>query len=183
MKYHRFITIILVFFTISLLTSCGGHKFGDQRKMEANVKDRVRKNIEEGKGVRFGSISPKSGVFNFSTSNPLWRATIESLSFMPLSSADYGGGIIITDWYSSGDSKNEEIKITVRFTSNEIRADAVQIFLHKRICKVDQACKIVQIESEIKNSLKMKILKKAALLEKTKPKDFERNSKAPVKVR
>ena len=50
-------------------------------------------------------------------------------------------------------------------------------------CKVDQACKIVQIESEIKNSLKMKILKKAALLEKTKPKDFERNSKAPVKVR
>ena len=183
MKYHRFITIILVFFTISLLTSCGGHKFGDQRKMEANVRDRVAKNIEEGRGVRFGSISPKSGVFNFNTSNPLWRATIESLSFMPLSSADYGGGIIITDWYSSGDSKNEEIKITVRFTSNEIRADAVQIFLHKRICKADQACKIVQIESEIKNSLKMKILKKAALLEKTKDKDFERNSKATIKVR
>ena len=183
MKYQRFIPIILVFFTISLLTSCGGHKFGDQRKMEANVKDRVRKNIEEGRGVRFGSISPKSGVFNFNTSNPLWRATIESLSFMPLSSADYGGGIIITDWYSSGDSKNEEIKITVRFTSNEIRADAVQIFLHKKICKINSGCKISQIESEIKNSLKLKILKKAALLEKTKDKDFERNTKAPVKVR
>ena len=183
MKYHRFITVILFFFTVSFLSSCGGHKFGDQRKMEANVRDRVAKNIEEGRGVRFGSISPKSGVFNFNTSNPLWRATIESLSFMPLSSADYGGGIIITDWYSSGDSKNEEIKITVRFTSNEIRADAVQIFLHKRICKVDQACKITQIESEIKNSLKMKILKKAALIKKTKPKDFERNSKAKIKVR
>ena len=182
MKYQRFIAIILLFFTI-FLSSCGDHKFGDQRKMESNVKDRVRKNIEEGRGVRFGCISPKSGgVFNFNTSNPLWRATIESLSFMPLSSADYGGGIIITDWYSSGDSKNEEIKITVRFTSNEIRADAVQIFLHKRICKVDQACKIVQIESEIKNSLKMKILKKAAFLQKTKPKDFERNSKADIKV-
>ena len=182
MKYQRFITIILVFFTI-FLSSCGDHKFGDQRKMESNVKDRVRKNIEEGRGVRFGSISTKSGgVFNFNTSNPLWQATIESLSFMPLSSADYGGGIIITDWYSSGDSKNEEIKITVRFTSNEIRADAVEIFLHKRICKVDQACKITQIESEIKNSLKMKILKKAALIEKTKPKDFERNSKADIKV-
>ena len=182
MKYHRFITVILVFFTVSFLSSCGGHKFGDQRKMEANVRDRVAKNIEEGRGVRFGSISPKSGVFNFNTSNPLWRATIESLSFMPLSSADYGGGIIITDWYSSGDSKNEEIKITVRFTSNEIRADAVQIFLHKRICKVDQACKITQIESEIKNSLKMKILKKATLIQKTQPKDFERNSKADIKV-
>ena len=181
MKYQRFIPIILVFFTI-FLYSCGGHKFGDQKKMEANVKDRVRKNIEEGKGVRFGSISPKSGVFNFNTSNPLWQATIESLSFMPLSSADYGGGIIITDWYSSGDSKNEEIKITVRFTSNEIRADAVEIFLHKRICKVDQACKITQIESEIKNSLKMKILKKATLIQKTQPKDFERNSKADIKV-
>ncbi len=165
MKYQRFIPIILLFFTI-FLSSCGDHKFGDQRKMESNVKDRVRKNIEEGRGVRFGSISPKSGgVFNFNTSNPLWQATIESLSFMPLSSADYGGGIIITD------------------TSNEIRADAVQIFLHKRICKVDQACKITQMESEIKNSLKMKILKKAALIEKTKPKDFERNSKAKIKVR
>ena len=71
--------------------------------MESNVKDRVRKNIEEGRGIRFGSVRQKSGVFNFNTSNPLWRATIESLSFMPLSSADYGGGIIITDWYSSGD--------------------------------------------------------------------------------
>ena len=151
--------------------------------MEANVKDRVRKNIEEGKGVRFGSISPKSGVFNFNTSNPLWQATIESLSFMPLSSADYGGGIIITDWYSSGGNENEEIKITIRFTSNEIRADAVEIFLHKRICKLNQACKITQIESEIKNSLKMKILKKAALIQKTQPKDFERNSKAEIKVR
>ena len=182
MKYQKFIPFILVFFTI-FLSSCGGNKFGDQRKMEANVKDRVRKNIEEGRGVRFGSISPKSGgVFNFNTSNPLWRATIESLSFMPLSSADYGGGIIITDWYSSGDSKNEEIKITVRFTSNEIRADAVEIFLHKRICKLNQACKITQIESEIKNSLKMKILKKATLIQKTQPKDFERNSKAEIKV-
>ena len=181
MKYQRFIPIILVFFTI-FLYSCGGHKFGDQKKMEANVKDRVRKNIEEGKGVRFGSISPKSGVFNFKTSNPLWQATIESLSFMPLSSADYGGGIIITDWYSSGGNENEEIKITIRFTSDEIRADAVEIFLHKRICKVDQACKITQIESEIKNSLKMKILKKATLIQKTQPKDFERNSKADIKV-
>ena len=183
MKYQRFISIVLVFFTI-FLSSCGGHKFGDQRKMEANVKDRVRKNIEEGRGVRFGSISPKSGgVFNFNTSNPLWRATIESLSFMPLSSADYGGGIIITDWYSSGSNENEEIKITIRFTSNEIRADAVEIFLHKRICKVNQACKITQIESKIKNSLKMKILKKAALIQKAQPKDFERNSKAKIKVR
>ena len=135
MKYQRFIPIILLFFTI-FLSSCGDHKFGDQRKMESNVKDRVRKNIEEGRGVRFGSISPKSGgVFNFNTSNPLWQATIESLSFMPLSSADYGGGIIITDWYSSGDSKNEEIKITIRFTSNEIRADAVQIFYTKEYVK------------------------------------------------
>ena len=181
MIYPRFITVLLLFFII-FLSSCEGHKFGDQRKMESNVKDRVRKNIEEGRGIRFGSVRQKSGVFNFNTSNPLWRATIESLSFMPLSSADYGGGIIITDWYSSGDKKNEEIKITVRFTSNEIRADAINIFIHKRICKINSACKINQIESEIKNSLKLKILKKAALIQKTQPKDFERNSKADIKV-
>ncbi len=170
MKYHKFLTVILILI-MTLISSCGDHKFGDQRKIKHNVKDRVKQNIEEGKGIKFGSLQAKQGKFNFNTSNPLWRASIESLSFIPLSSADYGGGIIITDWYSSGENKEEEIKITVRFISNEIRADAIQIFLHKRLCKVNTACKISEIESEIKNSLKLKILKKAALIDKQQQKN------------
>ena len=180
MNYHKFFIIFLILL-ITSITSCGGHKFGDQRKIKHNVKDRVKQNIEEGKGIKFGALKEKAGKFNFNTSNPLWRASIESLSFMPLSSADYGGGIIITDWYSSGENKEEEIKITIRFISNEIRADAIQIFLHKRLCKVDTACKIREIESEIKNTLKLKILRKAALIEKQQQKDsFERTGAKPL---
>ena len=166
MKYHRFITIILVFFTISLLTSCGGHKFGDQRKMEANVKDRVRKNIEEGRGVRFGSISPKSGVFNFNTSNPLWRASLEVLDFLPLTTVDYSGGMIISDWYNDGLNKNDSIKITIRFLSNEVKTNSLNIVVHKKTCITQNQCLVKKISSQIEDELKISILKKAALLEK-----------------
>ena len=178
MKYHKFI-VVFVILLITSLTSCNSKV--DQRKMKHNVKDRVKQNIDEGRGIRFGSIIDKPGTFNFNTSNPLWRASIESLDFMPLSSADYGGGIIITDWYSSGKNENEEIKITIRFISNEIRADAIQIYLHKKLCKPNMACKISQIESEIKNSLKLKILKKAALIQKQQHLDsFEKTGSKKI---
>ena len=56
---------------------------------------------------------------------------MDKLSFAPLSVVDYGGGIIITDWFSNEES-NEEIKIAVRFLSNEIRSDALKIIIHKK---------------------------------------------------
>ena len=53
-----------------------------------------------------------NGTFDFATSNELWRASLDTLDFMPLISADYGGGIIITDWYSEN-KPNESIKVTI----------------------------------------------------------------------
>ena len=63
----------------------------------------------------------------------MWRASMEKLSFAPLSVVDYGGGIIVTDWFSDNNS-NEEIKIAVRFLTNEIRSDAIKILIHKKTC-------------------------------------------------
>ena len=64
----------------------------------------------------------------------MWRASIEILDFVSLSSADYGGGIIITDWYNEGD-ENSSVKIMVRFLSNEIRADSIKIKVFSKNCK------------------------------------------------
>ena len=67
--------------------------------------ERVKKNMEEGKGFRIAQCIGKKrgGDFMFSSANPLWRASMDKLSFAPLGVVDYGGGIIITDWFSDGD--------------------------------------------------------------------------------
>ena len=135
-----------------------------------NVQDRVDKNIEEGRGVSFGmGKSGQGGVFDFASSNEMWRASIEVLDFVSFTNASYSGGIIITDWFS-GNSDNQnsnlrELKITVRFLSNEIRADGLKIIVHEKLCEKNNKgdCQIQKVESEITNQIKLAILKKATI--------------------
>ena len=163
---------LLLIAAIFILTSCGIYKRADVKDVPVNVKERAQKNIAEGRGIRFGK-SRKGGVFDFASSNQLWRASIEILDFVPFTNASYSGGIIITDWFS-GNSKVENekrmLKITVRFLTNEIRADALKINIHEKICKLNTVndCNVNKITSNLENEIKLAILKKAALLEKGK---------------
>ena len=165
--------------TIFFLTSCGIYKRADVKDVPVNVKERVQKNIEEGKGIRFFGGGSKGGVFDFASSNELWRASIEILDFVPFTNASYSGGILITDWFS-GDTKDENekrlLKITVRFLTNEIRADALGITIHEKICKLNTIndCNTNKISSNLENEIKLAILKKATLLKKNM---FEKNKK------
>ena len=162
---------LLFLFTILLtLSSCGIYKYSDARKNPVNANERVKKNMEEGRGFRLSSLGKKGGDFLFSSANPMWRASMEKLSFAPLSVVDYGGGIIVTDWFSDENS-DEEIKIAVRFLTNEIRSDAIKIIIHKKKCETFNNCKITNIDSETNSQIKFAILKKAAELEK---KDLEK---------
>ena len=125
-----------------LLSSCG--KSGDARKIPANMEDRQRQNIEEGRGIKFFSSNDArlKGEFDFASSNELWRASLDTLEFMPLALANYSGGILVTDWYSDSDTSNESVKISVRFLSNEIRSDALAIKVFYKNCSIEQTCKI-----------------------------------------
>mgnify|MGYP001165301673 CR=1 FL=1 len=162
---------LLFLFTILLtVSSCGIYKYSDARKNPVNANERVKKNMEEGRGFRLSSLGKKGGDFLFSSANPMWRASMEKLSFAPLSVVDYGGGIIVTDWFSDENS-DEEIKIAVRFLTNEIRSDAIKIIIHKKKCETFNNCKITNIDSETNSQIKFAILKKAAELEK---KDLEK---------
>ena len=163
-------------FLISLFlitTSCNGFfKYSDAKKNPTNANERIKKNMEEGRGFKLANLGKnKGGDFLFSSANPMWRATMEKLSFAPLSVVDYGGGIIITDWFSEG-KNNEEIKIAVRFLTNEIRSDAIKVIIHKKKCKTFNDCKITQIENNTNNEIKFAILKQAAEIEK---KDIVKN--------
>ena len=66
-----------------------------------------QKKCEEGRGVSLGkAIQRGSTNYEFSTSNPMWRATLDVLDFLPLSTVDYSGGVIISDWYTDSSNKN-----------------------------------------------------------------------------
>tara|TARA_B100000767_G_scaffold98739_1_gene94685 strand:+ start:596 stop:1105 length:510 start_codon:yes stop_codon:yes gene_type:complete len=148
-----------------MLDSCGIYRKTDSRKIPTNANERVKKNIEEGKGFKIGNIGNRgSGNFQFASSNPLWRATLEKLDFAPLNNVDYAGGIIVTDWFSN-EKSNEEIKITIRFLTNEIRSDAIGVIIHKKICSSQNNCQINKINNELNSEIKLAILKKAAQIE------------------
>ena len=165
-KINFTLFLLIIFF----INSCGLYRPVDARKIPPNAKDRVEKNIREGRGYRLFSAQGKGGTFSFATSNAMWRASIELLDFTPLSNVDYSGGIIITDWFSDEKaSENEQIKITVKFLSNEIRADGLDVIIHKKICNSENICNTIKIESAIENEIKLAILKKAAELEENAP--------------
>ena len=155
---------LFAFFLLTLLTNCGIWDPADARKIDPNAQVRAEKNIQEGRGFRLSEMGKRggSGSFEFATSNSMWRATLSLLDFTPLSNVDYSGGIIITEWFSDKNSKNESIKITVRFLSNEIRADGINIIVHKKICPEVNNCEIKKIDSTISQDIKLAILKKAA---------------------
>jgi len=162
---------LLLIATAVILTSCGIYKRADVKDVPVNVEERVRKNIQEGRGIRFGKGTSQGGVFDFASSNELWRASIDILDFVPFTNASYSGGIIITDWFS-GKSKVENVrrhlKITVRFLTNEIRADALDVTIYERLCNLNSIndCNTTKISSNLENEIKLAILKKAAILEK-----------------
>ncbi len=151
-----------------LLNSCGLYQPSDARVVSPNSKERVKKNLEEGKGFSIKSMTGggTGGNYQFASSNPMWRATLEILDFLPLANVDYSGGIITTDWYNEGTSLDESIKITIRFLTNEIRSDGIRIVVHKKRCNVQQQCSVKKISSALEQELQVAILKKAIIFEK-----------------
>ena len=147
----------------------------DAKDYPPEPEKRIKKNMEEGRGLRLlGGKKSKGGDFLFASSNVLWRATLDTIDFIPLQSADYGGGIIITDWYNDTDVKNQSIKISIRFLSNEVRIDALNIKVFKKNCYANENCKILQNQLNLENELKKVILKKAAVYAKEmKQKNFK----------
>ena len=95
----------------------------------------------------------------------MWRASLEILDFMPMSTVDYSGGMIISDWYSDDDK--ESVKITLRFLANEVRSNSIKVIVHKKNCSSQQNCRVTLLKnSKINEELKSSILRKAAILEK-----------------
>ena len=178
-KFTLYRILAICILSIFVLNSCareGFFKPGDARKNPPDPRERVKKNLEEGRGFRLNDvIGGKKGTnFEFASSNELWRASLDVLDFMPLTSANYSGGVIITDWYSQDGNTDESIKITIRFLSNEIRSDAINVDVFYKKCVTVNNCKINKQEGQLKKALTKKILSKATIYKKqSKDKNFK----------
>ena len=172
LKNIQFIVLLAIF--LPFLNSCNGFNQTDAKEFPPDPRERVKKNLEEGRGFTLmGGVKNRggsSGDFDFASSNELWRASLDTIDFMPLASANYSGGIIITDWYSSR-SNNESIKISIRFLTNEIRSDALDIKVFYKNCAINESCQISEKKGSLVTELNKKILSRAAVYkEETKDK-------------
>ena len=188
LKLNSFVLSLISILIISLfLNSCGPLKFerADVKDSPINDADMRKRNIEQGRGFKLpGTINNRGGNFSFGNSNELWRATLDILEFTPLSNVDYGGGVIITDWYSSNNDLDQSIKISVQFLTDELRADGLLIKVYRKNCTTDSKCAVKLIESDLNQEIKLAILKKAAQIKKgdLKKKNEERGEvKIPKK--
>ena len=172
---HKLIAVkknILILLSILILLTQTGCEALKPKKVSAkdfppDPRKRVEKNINEGRGFRVMGGSQKGTNYEFASANPLWRATLDTLDFMPLASANYSGGIVITDWYSENNSPNESVKISVRFLTNEIRSDALDINVYLKKCSENSNnCSISKNNNDLVADLNLSILKKATKYKK-----------------
>jgi hypothetical protein len=159
--------IFLILFIFIFITACKSLPGADARKVPTNAQERVQQNIKEGKGFRLmDSIKTGGTNFEFASSNELWRASLDTIDFMPLTTANYSGGIIVTDWYSDNENLNESIKVTIRFLTNEIRSDAINLKVFYKNCNPSNECSVSEKSGNLVNELKKQILKKATVYKK-----------------
>ena len=181
----KIITVLISIISLMFLNGCEALKYKkvSAKEFPADPKERIKKNMEEGRGFRVMGGKKKGTTYSFATSNPLWRATLDTLDFMPLVSANYSGGIVVTDWYSENDNPQESIKISIRFLTNEIRSDALDIKIFYKNCPSLTNCLVNEKDSSLKAELTKEILKKATLYKKNideknyKKYDYPENSR------
>tara|TARA_X000000368_G_scaffold383080_1_gene340649 strand:- start:440 stop:1036 length:597 start_codon:yes stop_codon:yes gene_type:complete len=181
-KFFKIAFLLTLFFN---LNQCGLYKKTDAREVPTNAKERAQKNVEEGRSIKLFGKKGGSGTFEFASSNEMWRAAIDILDFVPLSSADYGGGIVITEWYSDSGQINESVKIMVQFLSNEIRADGLKVVVYDRICENNNLnnCQTQTNQGSLSEEIKLAILKKASVYKNVtlKKRAEEYRKKKPIK--
>jgi hypothetical protein len=159
-KKKGYLLILLVFFFYGCSSTNSEKK--DKVLIEPNVNVKTREFADKGGGL-FGDINKKtsSNTFEFASSNVLWRATLQSLDFLPLLNADYSGGVIIYDWYSQTNNPKEQIKISIRFVDNELRSDSIIVTAHKKICDNFDKCSNSAVDQKFSNSIKESIINSA----------------------
>lgn len=156
----------LLLFLVIFITSCSTFnkkeetrldEFGKpikKKKINPNVSQRAE---EAAEGFRIGG---KQDVdYNFANANVIWRASLEVLDDIPLTTANYAGGIISTDWYGDENS-NQSIKIQITFFDNEVKVSSFDVKGFKKTCSANNSCKVTKTTKKFNKEIKSNILDK-----------------------
>ena len=164
MKYLK--KTLFVFIGLLFLFSCQKNEDSEKsvfkkKRLEPNLNKRAEEYAESGGGIlkQFKGQSG-TGNFEFATANVLWKASLKTLDFIPLQSANYSGGILITDWYSGSLDRDSSIKIEVRFKATELSTSSIDVLSYKRTCK-NMSCATVKMDNNFNLDIKRKILSSA----------------------
>lgn len=127
------------------LSACGGDGASETRSGQSG--DRSKRDVRSGLGGRTqeqGTLFGPGGIFGSKAEKKddsgtgvavnayLWRASLDTINFIPLVSADPFGGVIITDWYTPAETPNERMKVQVTILDRELRADGVRVSVFKQ---------------------------------------------------
>lgn len=160
----------VLFFLLGLifLSSCSKEidpTTGKRKNYETNAEKRALK--AAGDGIILGGKSKVE--YEFSNSNPIWRASLIILEDIPLATANYAGGIIATDWYGASNS-SELIKIQIVFNDNKLSVSSFNVKGFKKNCSSAIKCSITNTDQNFNNAIKNKILEKTKIIYQTESK-------------
>ncbi len=155
-------------FVILTLCACSDN-VQKETKAPIDKEDRIKLGFGSLFGDDFLTFGPgkksKNGQLMAPTVNPyLWRASLDTINFMPLTSADAMGGVIVTDWYTTPKNPNERLKTSIFITDQVLRADALKVIVYKQIKTRDSGWTNSNSAPEVATELENIILTKARQL-------------------
>jgi len=119
------------------------------------------KDVMQDSDIGTTAISSESGQRTLGVNSYLWHATLDTLSFLPLASADPFGGVIITDWYTSPQAQGERLKVTVYILDRRLRADGIKVAVFRQTKSTDGVWSDAAVNPETATRLTDAILTRA----------------------
>ena len=102
-----------------------------------------------------------NGGGGLSVNSYLWRASLDTIAFMPVNSADPFGGVIITDWYAPAESPNERLKLNIYILGKSLRADGIRVAVFRQVLGKDRVWRDAVVPEATKIKIEDSILTKA----------------------
>lgn len=170
MTLHRLVRIALALGILAGLASCGaGKPLTDEDIMNTQEQRKARVGklfgdhaFEYGPGAkRNEGAAGKSGI---AVNGYLWRASLDTMAFMPLDSADPFGGVILTDWYVPPESPNERFKVQIYILDRQLRADGLRVAVFREVRDASGGWTTAPVKPETALQLENAILTRARQL-------------------
>lgn len=170
MNFHCFIKATVVSGLLLTVAACGDSRpttEEDLMNTEERRKARVGKLFGEDAftyGPGASRAEEDTGGGGVAVNGYLWRASLDTMSFMPLSSADPFGGVIITDWYTPPESLNERFKVQIYILDRQLRADGLRVTVFRQTRDETSGWTEANVNPETRTELENTILTRARQL-------------------